>query len=60
MEKEELVAVTGPSPLVCEVLSTALWVCDEAERSPILADFEGYQTTIVTPLPDGNSFNRKI
>ena len=58
--KEELIAVTGPSPLVCEVLSTALWVCDEAERSPILADFEGYQTTIVTPLPDGNSFNRKI
>lgn len=60
VEKEEIAAVIGPSPLVCEVLSTALWVCEEPERPAILQDFEGYQATIVTPLPDGSSINRKI
>lgn len=59
-EKEEIVAVTGPSPLVCEVLSTALWVCDDTERRPLLADFEGYQASLITPLPDGSSINRRI
>lgn len=59
-EKEEIVAVTGPSPLVCEVLSTALWVCDETERSPLLDNFEGYQATLITPLPDGSSINRTL
>lgn len=38
------VAVTGPSPLVCEVLSTALWIAPENERKLILDAFEGYQS----------------
>lgn len=60
VEKEEMVAVIGPSPLVCEVLSTALWICDEAHRLPILSDFEGYQASSITPLPDGSAIVRKI
>lgn len=60
VEKEELVSVIGPSPLVCEVLSTALWVCDEVVRSPLLSDFEGYQAKIITSLPDGSAIVRKI
>ncbi len=60
VEKEEMVTVIGPSPLVCEVLSTALWVCDEAHRSPLLSDFEGYQANSITPLPDGSAIVRKI
>ena len=59
-EKEEMVAVTGPSPLVCEVLSTALWVCENQERPAILETFPGYEAHIVAPLPDGSSITRKI
>ena len=55
LEKEGLVAVTGPSAMVTEVLSTALWVAPADKRGDILAAFEGYQASEIRCLTDGQA-----
>lgn len=53
VSKDTMVAVTGASPLVTEVLSTALWLAPEADRKEILASFEGYDAWELLPLATG-------
>ena len=60
VEKEGFVAVTGPSAMVTEVLSTALWVAPEVRRGEILSGFEGYQAWDILCLTDGNTRIMKI
>lgn len=60
VEKEGLVAVTGPSPMVTEVLSTALWVAPSGQRAGILAAFEGYQAWEIICKTDTNSLTLRI
>jgi thiamine biosynthesis lipoprotein len=60
VEKDELITVTGPSPMVCEVLSTALWLAPWESREGILGNFPGYSCNSITPLADGTATNRKI
>ena len=60
VEKEGLVAVTGPSAMVTEVLSTALWVAPSGQRAEILAAFEGYQAWEIVCKTDTNSLTLKI
>ena len=55
VEKDGLVAVTGPSAMVTEVLSTALWVAPEEKRKEILSSFEGYDAVDIRCLPDGTA-----
>lgn len=55
LEKEGLVAVTGPSAMVTEVLSTALWVAPAERRGDILAAFDGYRASEVRCLTDGQA-----
>lgn len=60
VEKEGLVAVTGPSPMVTEVLSTALWVAPAGVRGEILSAFSGYQAREILCKTDGNSLTLEI
>ena len=55
VEKDGLVAVTGPSAMVTEVLSTALWVAPDTERKEILSAFRGYEAWDIRCLPDGSA-----
>lgn len=55
VEKDGLVAVTGPSAMITEVLSTALWVAPEEKRKEILPAFEGYEALDIRCLPDGTA-----
>lgn len=60
VEKEGLVAVQGRSPMITEVLSTALWVAPETQRQSILSSFEGYEAWDILCLPDGRTRTLKI
>ena len=60
LEKEGLVAVTGPSAMVTEVLSTALWVAPASRRGDILAAFDGYRASEVRCLTDGQALTWSI
>lgn len=45
--QDEMIVVEGRSPLVAEVLSTALYAAPRSERGAILDQFEGYMATEV-------------
>lgn len=60
VEKEGMVAVMGASPMVTEVLSTALWIAPAEERNTILSSFEGYHAWEILCLPDGKTRTLKI
>jgi thiamine biosynthesis lipoprotein len=60
LEKEGLVAVTGPSAMVAEVLSTALWVAPAARRGDILAAFDGYEAWEIRCLTDGQALTLSL
>jgi len=60
VEKEEMVAVTGSSAMVSEVVSTALWIAPAEQRKDILSSFEGYGAWEILCLPDGKSRTMKI
>ena len=60
LEKEGLVAVTGPSAMVTEVLSTALWVAPAERRGDLLAAFDGYRASEVRCLTDGQALTLSI
>ena len=60
VEKDGLIAVTGPSAMVTEVLSTALWIAPETERQEILSAFEGYSAWEIRCLADGKTRTLKI
>lgn len=53
IEKEEIIAVSGASPLVAEVLSTALYVAPEKYRKEIIMQFPSYEAITITPLCNG-------
>ena len=55
LEKEDLVAVTGPSAMVTEVLSTALWVAPAKRRGEMLAAFAGYRAWEILCRTDGQA-----
>jgi len=60
VEKEGLVAVTGPSPMVTEVLSTALWVAPAGQRGEILSAFAGYKAREILCQTDGKSLTLNV
>lgn len=60
VNKEELIAVRGVSPLVAEVLSTAIYVAPEQIRGEIAAEFPDYTIEKITPLCNGESTIFKI
>ena len=55
ISKPEMIAASGPSPLVAEVLSTALYVAPKERRAEILRNFEGYNAVEVHCATDGKS-----
>jgi len=60
VEKEGLVAVTGPSAMVTEVLSTALWVAPSGQRGEILSAFTDYQAREILCRTDGEAVTMSI
>ena len=60
LEKDGLVAVTGPSALVTEVLSTALWVAPAQRRGDILSAFDGYRAWEILCRTDGQAMILEI
>ena len=56
LERDGLVAVTGPSAMVTEVLSTALWVAPAQKRGEIRAAFDGYRATEIRYRTDGQAW----
>ena len=60
LEKEGLVAVTGPSAMVTEVLSTALWVAPAERRGEMLAAFAGYRAWIILCRTDGQALTMSL
>lgn len=60
LEREGLVAVTGPSAMVTEVLSTALWVAPADKRGDILAAFDGYRASEIRCLTDGQALTLNL
>ena len=60
VEKDGLVAVTGPSAMVTEVLSTALWLAPAGEREDILSAFKGYEAWDILCLADGTARTWKL
>lgn len=60
VEKEGLVAVAGPSGMVTEVLSTALWVAPPEKRGGIISAFEGYQAWEIRCRTDGEATTIRI
>ena len=60
LEKEGLIAVTGPSAMVTEVLSTALWVAPAERRGEILASFAGYRAWEILCRTDGQALTMSL
>jgi thiamine biosynthesis lipoprotein len=60
LEKEGLVAVTGPSAMVTEVLSTALWVAPAERRGEMLAAFDGYRAWEILCRTDGQALTMSL
>ena len=60
VEKEEIIAVEGLSPMICEVLSTALWIAPDGEREEIAGNFDGYICRSIVPNADGSATIKKI
>jgi thiamine biosynthesis lipoprotein ApbE len=60
VEKEGLVAVTGPSAMVAEMLSTALWVAPAPQRGAVLAAFDGYRASEILCRADGQALTMTI
>ena len=60
LEKEGLVAVTGPSAMVTEVLSTALWVAPAERRGEMLAAFDGYRAWEILCRTDGRALTLSL
>ena len=60
LEKEGLVAVTGPSAMVTEVLSTALWVAPAERRGEMLAAFDGYRAWEILCRTDGQALTLSL
>ena len=60
LEKEGLVAVTGPSAMVTEVLSTALWVAPAERRGELLAAFDGYRAWEILCRTDGRALTLSL
>ena len=56
----ELVAVEGRSPLVAEVLSTALYAAPHTHRAEIVAQYEGYRAMELYCHRDGTTEKRII
>lgn len=56
----ELVAVEGRSPLVAEVLSTALYAAPHNRRAEIVAQYEGYRAMELYCHSDGTTEKRVI
>ena len=56
----ELVAVEGRSPLVAEVLSTALYAAPHNRRAEIVAQYEGYRAVELYCHSDGTTEKRVI
>ena len=57
---QELVAVEGRSPLVAEVLSTALYAAPHTHRAEIVAQYEGYRAMELYCHRDGTTEKRII
>ena len=57
---QELVAVEGRSPLVVEVLSTALYAAPHTHRAEIVAQYEGYRAMELYCHRDGTTEKRII
>ena len=57
---QELVAVEGRSPLVAEVLSTALYAAPHAHRTEILFQYEGYRAMELYCHRDGTTEKKVI
>ena len=60
LEREGLVAVTGSSAMVTEVLSTALWVAPAERRGEILAAFDGYRAWEILCRTDGQALTMSL
>jgi thiamine biosynthesis lipoprotein len=60
LEKGGLVAVTGPSAMVTEVLSTALWVAPAERRGEMLAAFAGYRAWEILCRTDGQALTMSL
>lgn len=60
LDRPEMIAVNGVSPLIAEVLSTALYVCDPAHRAEVLARFPGYKAEEIRCHTDGTSTVKAI
>ena len=58
--QDEMILVEGRSPLVAEVLSTALYAAPRSERGAILKQFEGYSATEIFCSKSGGVERRKI
>lgn len=52
---DRIVSVRGPSPLDCEVLSTALFAADDRQRTRILDNFPSVRATSITFSASGCS-----
>lgn len=60
IDRPGFIAVTGRSPLVVEVLSTALYVCAPEQRPTVLQRFPGYEGTEIICRTDGTVTNLPI
>lgn len=60
LERPEMIAVEGTSPLIVEVLSTALYVSEPSHRAEILERFTDYKAVEIRCLTDGTSIVRPI
>lgn len=60
VSREEIVAVRGASPLVAEVLSTAIYAAPQHMRGEIAAEFPEYTIETITPLCNGECTIQKI
>ena len=58
--QDEMILVEGRSPLVAEVLSTALYAAPKSERAAIVKQFEGYTATEIFCSKAGGVEQRKI
>jgi len=60
VNRDEMIAVQGASPLVAEVLSTAIYVAPESIRGEIASAFPQYTIEKITPLCNGESTTIRI
>ena len=58
--QDEMILVEGRSPLVAEVLSTAIYAAPKSERGAIIKQFEGYSATEILCSKSGGVERRKI